>query len=131
MNYLVKIPEEVWVAIIGGVVAIVVAKITHSGKTQSKEIVDKIDGVQKTADKNNEQIINISHKLELHDDAHLATMRLRLEKDLNAAVKKKETTQQEFEILSKMYTAYRAMGGNGIIDKLWEEYQKISFLKEN
>ncbi len=51
--------------------------------------------------------------LKLHDDAHLVTMRMRLDRDIRRAIRRGFTNKDEFYVVENMHNSYKALGGNG------------------
>ena len=64
-------------------------KLPKKSKEQTDQIISELSEVKKqikdvqiTADENNAKIDEVQAKLKLHDDAHLVTMRMRLDRDI-------------------------------------------------
>ena len=64
--------------------------------SELSEVKKQIKDVQETADDNNTKIDQVQAKLKLHDDAHLVTMRVRLDRDIRRALRRGFTTRDEF-----------------------------------
>lgn len=93
-----------------------------SGLDEQRESINQLNA---TADSNNEALKNVQSKLDLHDEAHLSTMYLRLERDIKHALERGNTTAEEYKLIGRMHKNYRALGGNGYIDKLMERYEQL------
>ena len=52
-------------------------------KNELDNIHDSVEVVQQIGESNNEKINKLNDKLAVHDEAHLVTMYLRLERDIN------------------------------------------------
>ena len=98
-------------------------------KQQFKELKDELGSIQHSVDDirevgedNNKKIIEVSDKLVVHDEAHLVTMYLRLERDISTAINRGYTTVHESDIVHRMHDNYKKLGGNGRIDSLFAKY---------
>ncbi|WP_314435266.1 hypothetical protein [uncultured Streptococcus sp.] len=100
---------------------IVVAWLGYKMPKKTKEQKD----VQITADENNAKIDEVQAKLKLHDDAHLVTMRMRLDRDIRRAIRRGFTTKDEFYVVENMHNSYKALGGNGYIDHLYNNFEAL------
>ena len=110
-------------------------KASKSGdlnKKQFNELKDELDTIHGAVDNtkevsevNGQKINEISDKLAVHDEAHLATMYLRLERDMSAAINRNYTTIHESDIVHRMHNSYKKLGGNGYIDSLYNKYVKL------
>ena len=75
-------------------------KMPKKTKEQTDQIISELNDVKKqikdvqiTADENNAKIDEVQAKLKLHDDAHLVTMRMRLDRDIRRAIRRGFTTK--------------------------------------
>ena len=105
------------------------SKAGHLNQEQFKElkgelgtIQQAVDTVQEVGKDNNKKISEVNDKLVVHDEAHLVTMYLRLERDMTAAINCGYTTIHESDIVHKMHGSYKKLGGNGYIDSLYNKY---------
>lgn len=108
------------------------SKSANLNKEQFDELKDELGSIQssvKTVQEvgkdNNKKIKMVSDKLVVHDEAHLVTMYLRLERDMTVAIKRGYTTIHESDIVHKMHASYKKLGGNGYIDSLYKKYEKL------
>ena len=85
----------------------------------------KIKDVQETACDSNAKIDEVQEKLKLHDEAHLVTMRMRLDRDIRRAIRRGFTTKDEFYVVENMHKSYKALGGNGYIDHLYNNFEAL------
>lgn len=92
---------------------------------QIEDVKGQIKDVQITADENNTKIDEVQAKLKLHDDAHLVTMRMRLDRDIRRAIRRGFTTKDEFYVVENMHNSYKALGGNGYIDHLYNNFEAL------
>ena len=92
---------------------------------QFEDVKGQIKDVQITADENNAKIDEVQAKLKLHDDAHLVTMRMRLDRDIRRAIRRGFTTKDEFYVVENMHNSYKALGGNGYIDHLYNNFEAL------
>lgn len=117
---------------------IVVAWLGYKMPKKSKELTDqiiselddvkvKIKDVQTTTSESNKKISQIQDKQKLHDDAHQVIMRMRLDRDIRRAIRRGYTTKDECSIVDSMYSSYKALGGNGFIDRLYDNFGKLPF----
>ena len=105
---------------------------SNLSKKQFDEIKDELGTIQKSVEtvqevgeENNKKINEVNEKLAVHDEAHLVTMYLRLERDINTALKRGHTSVHESDVIHKMHQSYKKLGGNGYIDALFNKYIKL------
>ena len=108
------------------------SKSANLNKEQFNELKDELGTIQKSVETvkvvgedNNRKIDEVNEKLAVHDEAHLVTMYLRLERDISTAIKRGYTTVHESDIIHKMHKSYKKLGGNGYIDALYSKYVKL------
>ncbi|TWT12085.1 hypothetical protein [Streptococcus sp. sy004] len=94
-------------------------------------IKSEVDKVKEIGHQNNQEVKEVNDKLELHDESHLVVLYNRLKKDIGLAVSRGYTTSEEFNFISRMYTNYQALGGNGYISKLYEDFTHLSIKEEH
>lgn len=97
-------------------------KAGNLNKEQFKELKGELNTIHVIGEDNQKKIIEINNKLVVHDEAHLATMYLRLERDIKVALQRGYTTVHESDIIHKMHKSYKNLGGNGYIDSLFNKY---------
>ena len=107
-------------------------KMPKKTKEQTDQIISELNDVKKqikdvqiTADENNAKIDEVQAKLKLHDDAHLVTMRMRLDRDMRRAINRGYTSRDEFSLVESMHKSYKTLGGNGYIDRLFSDFEKL------
>lgn len=98
------------------------SKAGNLNKEQFKELKTELNTIHVIGEDNKQKIIEINNKLAVHDEAHLATMYLRLERDIKVALQRGYTTVHESDIIHKMHKSYKNLGGNGYIDSLFNKY---------
>lgn len=98
------------------------SKAGNLNKEQFKELKGELNTIHEIGEDNQKKIIEINNKLVVHDEAHLATMYLRLERDIKVALQRGYTTVHESDIIHKMHKSYKNLGGNGYIDSLFNKY---------
>lgn len=105
-------------------------KSANLNKEQFNELKDELGVIQETVKvvkevgkDNNKKIDEVNEKLVVHDEAHLITMYLRLERDMTVAINRGYTTIHESDIVHKMHARYKKLGGNGYIDSLYKKYE--------
>ena len=91
-------------------------------KNELGTIQHAVETVQDLGHSNNEMLLDVNKKLLVHDEAHLVTMYLRLERDMTTAINRGYTTVHESDIIHKMHKSYKNLGGNGYIDSLYQKY---------
>lgn len=108
------------------------SKSANLNKEQFNELKDELGTIQKSvetvqevSEDNNKKINEVNEKLAVHDEAHLVTMYLRLERDISTAIKRGYTTVHESDIIHKMHKSYKKLGGNGYIDALYKKYNNL------
>ena len=128
--------EHFFTNVISVLSPIIIAWLGYKVPKKSKELTDQIiselndvkkqiEDVQTTADENNAKIDEVQEKLKLHDDAHLVTMRMRLDRDIRRAIRRGFTTKDEFYVVENMHNSYKAWGGNGYIDHLYNNFEAL------
>ena len=91
-------------------------------KNELGTIQHAVETVQDLGHSNNEMLADVNKKLLVHDEAHLVTMYLRLERDMTTAINRGYTTVHESDVIHKMHKSYKNLGGNGYIDSLYQKY---------
>lgn len=94
-------------------------------KNELGTIQNAVETVQDLGHSNNEILADVNKKLLVHDEAHLVTMYLRLERDMTTAINRGYTTVHESDIIHKMHKSYKNLGGNGYIDSLYQKYNNL------
>ena len=94
-------------------------------KGELGSIQQAVETVQEVGKDNNRKISEVNDKLVVHDEAHLVTMYLRLERDMTTAINRGYTTVHESDIVHKMHSSYKKLGGNGYIDSLYNKYIQL------
>lgn len=107
------------------------SKAGNLNKEQFKELKSELNTIHVIGEDNQKNIIEINNKLAVHDEAHLATMYLRLERDITTALKRGYTTVHESDIIHKMHSSYKKLGGNGRIDALFNKYLNLEISEEH
>lgn len=98
------------------------SKAGNLNKEQFNELKTELNTIHVIGEDNQKNIIEINNKLAVHDEAHLTTMYLRLERDITTALERGYTTVHESDIIHKMHKSYKNLGGNGYIDSLYQKY---------
>lgn len=108
------------------------SKSANFNKDQFNELKDELGTIQESVkavkevgEDNNKKIDEVNDKLAVHDEAHLVTMYLRLERDMTVAINRGYTTIHESDIVHKMHASYKKLGGNGYIDSLYKKYEAL------
>lgn len=120
---------------------IIIAWLSYKLPKKSKELTDQIiselsevkkqiKDVQITAKDSNSKIDEVQEKLKVHDEAHLNTMKLRLDRDMRRAIRRGFTSKDEFLLVESLHKSYKALGGNGYIDRLFNDFGKLE-IKED
>lgn len=107
-------------------------KLPKKAKEETEKIVleltnvkKQIEDVQTTAKDSNSKIDEVQEKLKIHDEAHLNTMKLRLDRDMRRAINRGYTSRDEFSLVESMHKSYKTLGGNGYIDRLFSDFEKL------
>lgn len=91
-------------------------------KGELSTIQESVGVVQELGEINGEKINELNDKLAVHDEAHLVTMYLRLERDITKELERGYTTVHNSDVIHKMHSSYKKLGGNGYIDALYRKY---------
>ena len=109
-------------------------KLPKKSKEQTDQIISElsevkkqIEDVQATSSESNKKISQIQDKQKLHDDTLQVIMRMRLDRDIRRAIRRGFTNKDECSIVDSMYSSYKALGGNGFIDRLYDNFGKLPF----
>lgn len=112
-------------ALIPAVSAIVTVWIQAGRKRDAEDINTKINKIQSVVNeiteigrKNNEDITKLNNGI-------LTIERYRLEEDLQRALKRGYTTNEEVRRLSELYGSYSGLHGNGYIGPLFERFLQL------
>ena len=97
----------------------------HELKDELGTIHSSVNDIREVGEDNNRKISEVNDKLVVHDEAHLVTMYLRLERDMTTAINRGYTTVHESDIVHKMHGSYKKLGGNGYIDSLYSKYTQL------
>lgn len=97
----------------------------HELKDELGTIQSSVNDIREVGEDNNKKISEVNDKLVVHDEAHLVTMYLRLERDMTTAINRGYTTAHESDIVHKMHGSYKKLGGNGYIDSLYNKYIQL------
>ena len=107
-------------------------KLPKKAKEETEKIVSEltnvkkqIEDVQTTAKDSNSKIDEVQEKVKIHDEAHLNTMKLRLDRDMRRAINRGYTSRDEFSLVESMHKSYKTLGGNGYIDRLFSDFEKL------
>ena len=105
------------------------SKSANLNKEQFSELKGELNTIQKSVEVvqdlgefNGEKINELNDKLVVHDEAHLVTMYLRLERDISKELERGYTTVHNSDVIHKMHSNYKKLGGNGYIDALYKKY---------
>lgn len=105
------------------------SKSANLNKEQFSELKGELNTIQKSVEVvqefgkiNGEKINELNDKLAVHDEAHLVTMYLRLERDITKELERGYTTVHNSDVIHKMHSSYKKLGGNGYIDALYKKY---------
>ena len=97
----------------------------HELKDELGTIHSSVNDIREVGEDNNRKRSEVNNKLGVHDEAHLVTMYLRLERDMTTAINRGYTTVHESDIVHKMHGSYKKLGGNGYIDSLYNKYVNL------
>ena len=117
--------ENVMLALIPALSAIVTVWIQAGRKRDAEDINTKINKIQSVVNeiteigrKNNEDITKLNNGI-------LTIERYRLEEDLQRALKRGYTPNEEVRRLSELYGSYSGLHGNGYISPLFERFLQL------
>lgn len=119
------------------IIAWISYRLPKKAKEETDKIVSELEDVKKqineahkTAKDSNAKIDEVQEKLKVHDEAHLNTMRLRLDRDMRRAIRRKYTSRDEYSLVESLHKSYKALGGNGYIDRLFSDFEKLDIRAE-
>ena len=107
------------------------SKAGNLNKEKFNELKGELSTIHSIGEDNKQKITEVNEKLIVHDEAHLVTMYLRLERDITVALKRGYTTVHESDIVHKIHSSYKKLGGNGRIDALFNKYLNLEITEEN
>lgn len=114
------------------IIAWISYRLPKKAKEETDKIVSELEDVKKqindahkTAKDSNAKIDEVQEKLKVHDEAHLNTMKLRLDRDMRRAINRGYTSRDEFSLVESMHKSYKTLGGNGYIDRLYCDFEKL------
>lgn len=119
------VSDAVLIAVVGGVVSVITAKITTQSKKNAEMISEKItnlNGDVSEVKKNVSVVMEIGKE---NRDGIRQTQRYRLFKEMTRDIKLGYTTLSRLNEISKLYHSYEKLGGNGEIHDLYEIYRKL------
>lgn len=91
---------------------------SYKEKVEDKSLHDSIREIKKRLD-----------ALGANADGTLALLRFRLKEEISLALSRGYTTVAEYEVISEMYAAYKALGGNHTIKHMFEDYEELETRK--
>ena len=94
----------------------------YQEKADYEALLETIKKLQIASDKN-------AKALSIDAQGTLALLRFRLKEEISTARTRGYTTDTEYEVISGLYAAYKALGGNHFITHLFEEYNKLQIRK--
>ena len=97
-------------------------------KGELNTIQESVEVVQDLGKFNGEKINELNDKLVVHDEAHLVTMYLRLERDITKELERGYTTVHNSDVIHKMHSSYKKLCGNGYIDALYKKYINLEVM---
>lgn len=114
------------------IIAWISYRLPKKAKEETDKIVSELEDVKKqindahkTAKDSNAKIDEVQEKLKVHDEAHLNTMKLRLDRDMRRAINRGYISRDEFSLVESMHKSYKTLGGNGYIDRLYCDFEKL------
>lgn len=119
-----------WIPIFLGVIAllkIIKAWLKDFEKTIEKNYQDKAN--DKSLHDSIREIEKRLDALGANADGTLALLRFRLKEEISLALSRGYTTVAEYEVISEMYAAYKALGGNHTIKHMFEDYEELETRK--
>ena len=100
------------------------SKSANLNKEQFSELKGELNTIQESVEVVQDlgEFNELNGKLVVHDEAHLVTMYLRLERDISKELERGYTTVHNSDVIHKMHSSYKKLGGNGYIDALYKKY---------
>ena len=115
----IKILENVsvWTVIVIIATIVFIAKMLKTGLDFIGSIKEQFDAISnQTA-----MLESMTKQLNLNNEATLGMLRYRLRRQCQKVIMQGFLTNEMLEDLVSLYKSYKAMGGNGTIDKLYNE----------
>lgn len=112
--------DAVMIAIIGGIVSIVTAKITAENKENAERIMEQLKDINDRVNKVQCEVIQVKDIGLDNRSGIQRTQRYRLQEDMEQAIKDGYITPSKLREIGKLYESYTNLGGNGEIKDLHE-----------
>ena len=106
------------IAIIGGIVSIVTAKITAENKENAEKIMERLKDINDRVNKVQCEVIQVKDIGLDNRSGIQRTQRYRLQEDMEQAIKDGYITPSKLREIGKLYESYTNLGGNGQIKNL-------------
>ncbi len=87
----------------------------YQAKADYDSLLKTIEKLQEASDENFKM-------LGIESQGTLALLRYRLKEEISLAMERGYTTTTEYEVISDMHSAYKALGGNHMVHHLYEDY---------
>ena len=114
--------SPIGVAVLPAYMGYLSKKAEKLAKSQYDDIKSTVNQIQSGVDDNKSTIGEVVETIKVHGESHLNIMSFRLEKEINQALEDGYTTSQSYKMIEAMHNNYKALGGNGYIDRLYEQY---------
>lgn len=90
----------------------------YQEKADYESLIETIKKLQIVSDEN-------AKALSIDAQGTLALLRFRLKEEISTARTRGYTTDTEYEVISGLYGAYKALGGNHFISHMFEDYNEL------
>ena len=94
----------------------------HLNKKQFGKLTADIQKVHQVGEQNQAKLEAVQEKMATHDEAHLTILGYRLERNIKFALRRGFITREDYNTVSRMFHAYKDLGGNGYVERLFKEF---------
>ncbi|HFI0255172.1 TPA: hypothetical protein ACGO1F_000827 [Streptococcus suis] len=104
---------------------IAIAKIGANAKNELTTINARLTTLQNVADDNQVNLKAVKSEVDNLKDSSRSSRRYTLYKDLDTAIERGWTTLEERREIAKLFESYKALGGNGEIETMYQIYIQL------
>ena len=97
-------------------------KAKDLNKEQFEQLTADIQKVHQVGEQNQAKLEAVQEKMATHDEAHLTILGYRLERNIKFALRRGFITHEDYNTISRMFHAYKDLGGNGYVERLFHEF---------
>ncbi|HFI0945325.1 TPA: hypothetical protein ACGO1F_001604 [Streptococcus suis] len=109
---------------------IAIAKIGANAKNELTTINARLTTLQNVADDNQVNLKAVKSEVDNLKTSSRSSRRYTLFKDLDTAIERGWTTLEERREIAKLFESYKALGGNGEIETMYQIYIQLPMKEE-